>query len=242
MATTAAATTAMTGSTEPVTVPTPRWAWWAVVGSAVVLAGSVILFLIVRPLGHGVFEYPDLNVYRDAGRRLLDGRPLYTTDPKVLPFTYPPFAALVSTLFAWFPRKVAGFGWFLINIAMLVAIVRIVFRPALDRLSRPVLIAALLVLTAAMFWVRPVNDTMDWGQINLFLLLLVLLDGMGVTRAPRGLLVGVAAAVKLVPAIFVGYFAVTRQWKAVVTSLVSLAVCVLLAAAVAPSSSHQYWT
>ncbi len=52
------------------------------------------------------------------------------------------------------------------------------------------MIATLLVLTAAMFWVRPINDTMDWGQINLFLLLLVLLDGMGVTRAPRGLLGG----------------------------------------------------
>src|SRR4051794_282138 len=174
MATTAAATTAMTGSTEPVTVPTPRWAWWAVVGSAVVLAGSVILFLIVRPLGHGVFDYPDLYVYRDAGRRLLDGHPLYTTDPKILPFTYPPFAAVVSVAFALLPKKVAGFGWLLVNVAILMVVVRIVFRPALDRLPRPALISALLVLTAAMFWVRPVNDTIDWGQINLFLLMLVL--------------------------------------------------------------------
>src|SRR4051794_19430963 len=241
MATTAA-TTGTTGPTGSSSPASSGWAWWMAIGSAVVLAASVVLFLIVRPLGHGVFEYPDFNVYRDAGRRLLDGRSLYTTDPRVLPFTYPPFAALVSAGFALFPRKVAGFGWFLANIAMLVVIVRIVFRPALARLPRPTLVAAVLLLTAAMFWVRPVNDTMDWGQINLFLLLLVLLDGMGVTRAPRGLLVGVAAAVKLVPAIFVGYFAVTRQWKAVVTSLVSLAVCVLLAAAVAPSSSHQYWT
>ena len=218
------------------------WARWAVLGGVVTLVASVVLFLIVRPLGHGVFEYPDLNVYRDAGRRLLDGRPLYTTDPKILPFTNPPFAALVSVVFALLPRKAAGFGWFLVNIAMLAVIVRIVFRPAFDRMPRPAVIASLLVLTAAMFWVRPINDTVDWGQINLFLLMLVLVDGMGVTRAPRGLLVGVAAAIKLVPGIFIAYFAVTRQWKAVVTSLVSLAACMLVTQLIAPASSWQYWT
>jgi alpha-1,2-mannosyltransferase len=121
-------------------------------------------------------------------------------------------------------------------------IVRIVFRPALDRLNRPALVASLLVLTAAMFWVRPVNDTIDWGQINLFLLLLVLLDGMGVTRVPRGVLVGVAAAIKLVPSIFIAYFAVTRQWKAVVTASASLAACIVVTQLVAPDSSWQYWT
>jgi alpha-1,2-mannosyltransferase len=222
--------------------PAPRWGPWAVVGGVVTLVCSITLFLVVRPLGHGVFEYPDLNVYRDAGRRLLDGHPLYTTDPKVLPFTYPPFAAVVSTVFALVPRKVAGFAWFLANIAMLAVTVRIVFRPALDRLPRAAVIASLLVLTAAMFWVRPVNDTVDWGQINLLLLLLVLVDGMGVTRVPRGLLVGVAAAIKLVPGIFVVYFGVTRQWKAAATALASLGACILLAQVIAPSSSTQYWT
>ncbi len=219
-----------------------RWAPWLVVGGLFTLATSVVLFLIVRPLGHGVFEYPDFNVYRDTGRRLLDGHSLYTTDPKILPFTYPPFAAVVSAIFALFPKKVAGFGWFLANIVMLLVIVRIVFRPALDRLPRSAVLASLLVLTAAMFWVRPINDTLDWGQINLFLLLLVLVDGMGVTRIPRGLLVGIAAAIKLVPGIFVVYFVVTRQWKATATAVGSLVGCIALTQLIAPASSWQYWT
>jgi len=196
----------------------------------------------VRPLDHGVFEYPDLNVYRLAGGRLLDGRLLYTTDPKTLPFTYPPFAALVSVIFALVPAKTAGFAWFLVNIVMLVLVVRIVFRPALDRVPRGARLAVLLVLAAAMFWVRPINDTIDWGQINLFLLALVLVDGLGLTRLPRGLLVGVAAAIKLVPGIFVVFFAVTRQWKATVTAVASMIGCAVITYLIAPASSWQYWT
>ena len=141
-----------------------------VVAGVAALATSMVIFLHFRPLGHAVFEYPDLNVYREAGRRLLDGRDLYATAPRTLPFTYPPFAAVVSVGFAVLPRKVAGFGWFLANLAMLAFVLRVVFRPALDRVPRWAVPLAVLTLTAVMFWVRPVNDTVDWGQINLVLL------------------------------------------------------------------------
>jgi alpha-1,2-mannosyltransferase len=227
-------------------VPSPplttRTARWALLAGVVTLLSSIVLFLIVRPLNHGVFEYPDFTVYRHAGGRLLDGRLLYTTDPKTLPFTYPPFAAVVSVIFALVPAKAAGFAWFVINIAVLVLVVRIVFRPALARVPQGARLPVLLVLSAAMFWVRPMNDTLDWGQINLFLLALVLVDGLGLTRLPRGLLVGVAAAIKLVPGIFVLYFAVTRQWKATATAVASTIGCILISQMIAPTSSWQYWT
>ena len=209
---------------------------------ALALLASVLLFLHFRPLGHAVFEYPDLNVYRVAGQRLLDGRALYATGPRTLPFTYPPFAAVLSIGFAVLPRKVTMFGFFLVNLVVLVFVLRLLFRPALARVPRWALPMAVLTLTAVMFWVRPVNDTLDWGQINLVLLALVLVDGLGLTRLPRGVLVGVAAAVKLVPGIFIGYFLVTRQWRAALTAMASTAVCILIAFALAPSSSWTYWT
>lgn len=209
---------------------------------AVALLTSVVVFLHFRPLNHAVFEYPDLNVYREAGRRLLDGRALYTTPLRTLPFTYPPFAAVLSVGFALLPRKVAMFGWFLVNIAVLAFVLRVLFRPALARVPRWAGPLALLTLTAVMFWVRPVNDTIDWGQINLVLLALVLVDGLGLTRLPRGVLVGVAAAVKLIPGVFIGYFLVTRQWRAAATAVVSTIVCVLVAFVITPGSSWTYWT
>jgi len=220
----------------------PRTAHWALAAGIVTLLSSIVLFLIVRPLNHGVFEYPDLNVYRLAGSRLLDGRMLYSTDPKTLPFTYPPFAALVSIGFAFLPAKVAGFVWFSVNIVMLVVVVRIVFRPAIERLPHGARLPVLLVLAAAMFWVRPINDTIDWGQINLFLLALVLVDGMGLTRIPRGVLVGASAAIKLVPGIFVVFFAVTRQWRATALAAASMVACIVLTHIIAPRSSWLYWT
>lgn len=209
---------------------------------AVAVVTSVVVFLHFRPLGHAVFEYPDLNVYRAAGRRLLDGRALYATGPRTLPFTYPPFAAVLSVVFAVLPPKVILFGFFLVNIAVLAFVLRVLFRPALARVPRWARPMTVLTLTAVMFWVRPVNDTLDWGQINLVLLALVLIDGLGLTRLPRGVLVGVAAAVKLVPGIFVGYFLVTRQWRAAFTAMASTLVCILVAFALAPSSSWTYWT
>ena len=211
-------------------------------GGAAALVTSVVVFLHFRPLGHAVFEYPDLNVYREAGRRLLDGRALYATGPRTLPFTYPPFAAVLSVVFAVVPRKVAMFGFFLVNLAVLVFVLRVLFRPALARVPRWALPLTLLTLTAVMFWVRPVNDTLDWGQINLVLLALVLTDGLALTRLPRGILIGVAAAVKLVPGIFIGYFVVTRQWRAALTAMASTVACILVAFALTPSSSWTYWT
>ena len=236
-----------TDSTAPApdTVPfRPRTAAriLGVVAGLVALAASVALFFRFRPLGHAVFEYPDLEVYRQAGRRLLDGRSLYASPPRTLPFTYPPFAAVLSVVFALPPRRVVMLGWFVTNIALLAWVLRTCFRPALDRVPVAARPAALLSLTAVMFWLRPVNDTLDWGQINLLLLALVLADGLGRSPLPRGVLVGVAAAVKLVPGIFIGYFLAARQWRAAITATVSAGVCILVALVLAPSSSWRYWT
>ncbi len=85
------------------------------------------------------------------------------------------------------PRRSPCFGFFLVNIAVLAFVLRVLFRPALARVPQWALPLAVLTLTAVMFWVRPVNDTLDWGQINLVLLALVLARRPGPhPPAPRG--------------------------------------------------------
>lgn len=68
---------------------------------------------------------------------------------------------------------------------------------------------------AAVLLMEPVAQTFAFGQINLVLMLLVLVDLLAPrTWWPRGLLLGLAAAIKLTPGGFVLYFLVRRDWKA----------------------------
>jgi alpha-1,2-mannosyltransferase len=57
----------------------------------------------------------------------------------------------------------------------------------------------------------PAWRTLELGQVNLLLLALVVLDAFVVPPRHRGWLTGVAAGIKLVPAVFVLFFWVTAQ-------------------------------
>jgi hypothetical protein len=76
----------------------------------------------------------DLNVYRIGGRAWLDGVPLYGSLPATatgvrLPFTYPPFAAVVFSPLALIPLGVAGLAVTLCTIAALIVPLRLYLRP-----------------------------------------------------------------------------------------------------------------
>jgi alpha-1,2-mannosyltransferase len=65
-------------------------------------------------------------------------------------------------------------------------------------------LAATSVLVPPCLLLEPVSQTFGFGQINLILMAMVAVDCLTVrTRWPRGLLVGLAAAIKLTPAAFV---------------------------------------
>ena len=105
---------------------------------------------------------------------------------------------------------------------------------------------ALALLTAPMLWLHPVSDGIRFGQVNAFMVLACLMDlreprpGL-VRRVPRGVLVGLAMAVKLTPGVFVVHFLVTKRWKEAATAVgtavaVTLGVWVLL-----PQASFAFW-
>ena len=65
---------------------------------------------------------------------------------------------------------------------------------------------------------------------------------LGGRTLPRGVLVGVAAAIKLTPLVFVPYLFVTRQTRAGWVALATFVGCSLAAAATDPGVSWSYWT
>jgi alpha-1,2-mannosyltransferase len=219
---------------------------WVVVG-LIVLAGASAPVLI-----HYVLTFPDeiwlvdLEVYREGARSLVEGRQVYawlTEAPQYLPFTYPPFAALVGIPLLALPFVAVGWLWSVGQILLLWTITGLAFRPFLERFTaRRGLVQG--VVAGALVQLQPVQDSIRFGQVNAALVALCLVD---VARRrvgwwPRGSLVGLAAAVKLTPAVFWVHWAVTRQWRVLGASVVAAATVTVATALYAPSASAAYWT
>jgi alpha-1,2-mannosyltransferase len=184
----------------------------------------------------------DLRVYRHASPGLLDGS-LYEfrlgefSDQFPLPFTYPPFAALVFLPLAYLPWLVVRFGWQLLSIGCLYWMVRC----SLQLVSVRVEPRHVMLWTSLALWIEPVRTTLNYGQVNL-VLAAVLLSAMVAGRdSLAGLGVGLAAGMKLVPAICGVYFLVRRRFVAAAWSAAWFAVSVVLTFMVAPRPSGDYW-
>ncbi|WP_310528444.1 glycosyltransferase 87 family protein [Nocardioides sp.] len=197
-------------------------------GVAVALTWLVTLaYLAVRPGG-----LLDLNVYRAASERLLDGASIYSQPYGDLPFTYPPIAAIVMVPLAVLPTVLAE-----LVLPLLSALALVVVWHRCGHATR-----WLPLVAPASALLEPVWMTQHFGQVNLLLPALVLGDLVGPTSRWRGLLTGVAAGIKLTPLIFLGHLVVTRQWRAAAVMASSFAATVLVPLVLIPGDGVGFWT
>ncbi|WP_282779203.1 glycosyltransferase 87 family protein [Nocardia sp. CC201C] len=190
----------------------------------------------------------DLQVYRLGIDTLRRGGDLYGQLPQTtigigLPFIYPPFAALVLMPFALVPWPVAAVAFFVTSVAALAVTLYVVARriwPGAERRRLAVFVTACATPLALLL--EPARSTLDFGQVNLLLMALVAADCLvEKPRWRRGVLIGVAAAVKLTPAAFVLYFLIRRDYRAAVTAAVTGAAATAVTFLVLPRSSIDYW-
>ncbi|WP_158544905.1 glycosyltransferase 87 family protein [Blastococcus sp. TF02-9] len=190
-------------------------------------------------------DFFDLRVYHGAVQWWLDGRPLYEFRYNATPYglTYPPFAGLLlvpSTLLS-FPAMVVVHT--VASATVLVLLVRWLITPLARRHGWALPFAWLAALPLA-FLLEPVRETLGFGQVNLLLAGLVLADVVALRRGWRwaGAGTGLAAAVKLTPAVFVLYLLVTRRLRAAGTAVAVAGAATLVTFAVTPGTSWQFWT
>jgi alpha-1,2-mannosyltransferase len=185
----------------------------------VLLALSVAARLAWTYLVPNGANFVDLHVYVGGAGMLENPGTLYDyvyadqTPDFPLPFTYPPFAALVFYPLHLLPFGVVAFCWQLGIVAALYGVVRISQRllGSGDRRTA-------MLWTAVGVWIEPLRSTFDYGQINVLLVLAVLYAVYNTRWWVSGLLVGLAAGVKLTPAASGLYFVGARRWAAVVFS------------------------
>ena len=188
-------------------------------------------------------NFVDLHVYVGGAATIGSGRSIYDyvyadqTPDFPLPFTYPPFAALVFEPLHMVPFGLLAFAW---QVGIIVALYGVVWL-SLRLLGRSDHRLAML-WTAVGIWTEPLRSTFDYGQINVILVLAVLTAVYSGRWWLSGLLVGLAAGVKLTPAVSGLYFLGARRWGAVVFSAVVFFATVGVSILVLGAQARFYFT
>ncbi|GLW71831.1 membrane protein [Kitasatospora phosalacinea] len=216
-----------------------------------VLAVCVLATTLVLAVIPGHRGWFDAGVYYGAVHHWADTGQLYDY---VRPgtgygFTYPPFAAvcmLPMRLLGWHPAIAVG-------VALSAAATALLLHWTVDPIARRRgwcrwyafgLAACLCGLT------NPVRDTFSFGQVNLLLVALVFADRQLADRLPAssrrrwlaGVGTGLAAAIKLTPALFVVHLLLTRRWRAAATAVATALGATGAGFLIAPEVSRQFWT
>ncbi|ROZ62853.1 DUF2029 domain-containing protein [Kocuria soli] len=180
--------------------------------------------------------------------------------PDTLPFTYPPFAALLFGLLAWIPFGITQYLLLVLDVVVGALLAGALISYA-NRKGRPIPLTGYLgsramwalVLAVILFcgpWIR----TISLGQVNILLFGLIFLDlvrrtdgtGSGLERAtafiPRGVLIGLAAGIKLTPLAFGLIFLMQKQFKAIIAMGFAFAATVGIGFLVIFNDSMQFWT
>ncbi len=212
-----------------------------VVGAAALVVSSWVFGYV----GHGLL---DLQVYRMGGATVLAGDPLYDAvfHHDRLPFTYPPIAAV-----AFIPFELAGFtgGAVLMTACTMAALTRTVWlvaaagwwRGPLARWSvgwRFALVGGLALLA----W--PTRSTIEYGQINVVLMWLIVEDlcGRGARARWGGVLTGLAAALKVTPALFVVYTFLLGDVRRMVLAVGAAVAATVAGMVIGIDEWARYWT
>lgn len=214
-------------------------------GFGVIAAASAALVLR-RPEAQ---RLSDLHIYYGAAK--FDG-PLYDyVAENGGPFTYPPFAMVLFRPLSLLPETALGLLWLTMTCAAVIAIARTVTRGASPGTgggpgarAQGQAQARLLVagVATALLVSAPVQSNLRFGQVSIFIVLLALIDaGQVVPARYRGVLVGVAAAIKLTPLLFVVYFLVARRYKDAARAGAAFVGCAVITAVLMPGASLRYW-
>ncbi|MDA3628694.1 glycosyltransferase 87 family protein [Saccharopolyspora sp. WRP15-2] len=194
--------------------------------------------------------YIDTEIYQLGARAWLRGYDVYggdltpeSPDSATLPFIYPPFAVLLFVPLTWLSTEAA-----VVVVSVLSHLAILVTAYSLARSSSYLAPRAgqVAVATAVLLpWftlIEPTRETLNYGQINLVLMGLVAADCLlPRTRWPRGLLVGIAAAIKLTPLGFLLLFLLRRDYRAMAVTGATFAATVLVGLIAAPKDSADWW-
>jgi len=214
--------------------------WWLLGGGLIVAGVLAAALAVVRRRG-------ELPVYTIAAARLLAGEEIYrTTDAK--PFSYPPFFALPALPLLGLPDQFRALTWYFVSLVALaegVALVLRQLRPVLPawgaggRPSRLLFLGLLGALTAELL-MAPIQYASH--DSLLFLVLMVGVSAWaGGAPVRAGVFLGLGAAAKATPLVFLAVFLWQRELGAALALAVTAAAATLVPDGIFPRADGQLW-
>ena len=188
-----------------------------------------------------IFPDPfDLAVYRFGGNTVSHGDSLYGAEDPATGrlFTYPPFAALVFVPLAHLPVTFAAAAWTAVGVAALGITIHAFLHEQCRHVGPPVLVGLLLLAVAT----APVRETLSFGQVNLFLMAAICADILLLRGRWCGVLVGLAAGIKLTPLVFVVFLVLIGRRVAATRAVLTFGATVVVGFVVIPASAAAFWT
>jgi alpha-1,2-mannosyltransferase len=215
------------------------------VAAPALLIASIAARLAWTYLAPNGANFVDLHVYLGGAAAVDHPGSLYSyayavqTPDFPLPFTYPPFAAVVFYPLHMLPFGLVAFLWQVATMAALYGAIRISQR--LMGVPAGAGHRVAMVWTAISIWIEPLRSTFDYGQVNVLLMLVVLWAAYTTRWWLSGLLVGVAGGIKLTPAIAGVYLLGVRRWGAAAFSAVVFLATVGVSFLVVGDQTHYYF-
>jgi alpha-1,2-mannosyltransferase len=190
--------------------------------------------------GHYALGFQDLKTrFRDI-HRVMRGINPYSKFDHHQYFTYPPPALIFFWPLTWVKLRTATLLWTLLSELSLALAIAVCWRRW--RRDDPWLVAAgsLIYAVVAIAIFPPLSIHIALGQLGLFLMAALVVDYLVVPAPAKGVLTGVAAAIKIYPIVFIVAWALRREWRAVITSLASGLATSLVALAIWPSLTSAF--
>jgi len=208
----------------------------------------VLALVVLAAQIHGL----DLTVYREgalallgrAGDKELYDDALIQTDTRGLPFTYPPFAAILFVPLALVPEVLALGVVTALSCICLVGVGVVRYLRAVGSADSRAAWWTVLAVLAAVLLIGisgPWREALGFGQVNALLMVLILADQLRSTRLPSGVLIGIAAGIKLTPLAFGLVFLARRDWRSLAWMASSFAGTVAAGWLLAPRESAIFW-
>ncbi len=217
---------------------------FAAVVSVLVLAGVIYSEWMVFWGGAAPYYFFDTDFYRKAVIAVMTG-----TKTMFEAMAYPPFAYLWLWWLPSVPMVDGDQIWTALTFVVIIAVSVVLTARALETIGRdwrqrPALLVTGSAAGAALLIISmPMQSQITCGQVSLLVIALPFLDMAGVLpRKFQGIFVGLAAAIKVTPAIFGVYYLVTKQWRQAINSFVSFVFFTGVGALFFPSQTLEYWT
>lgn len=190
-------------------------------------------------------QHFDVYVYWYALNNWFSGNSLYDwyalPDYKMYPFTYPPFGAWALSPLTWFDYDAAA-RLMIIAIALQTAVIVALVGRSLGLSWGSAFAIAPWAAILVQQCLEPFNQSVGFAQVNTAMMALVMID---VAAPPswkwRGVASGLAAAIKLTPAIAVLIFLLRRQWRSAITMVATSLAVTLLSWVISPGESTRFF-